>query len=124
MAAAPKKLYKRFAEVGRIVLIQYGPDAGKLATIIDIVDQNKVRRGQRAEGTTSRGTARARDNADGDNSTRDARAVVLRAMLAVCDIFAACGIFAAGGCWLSLRAFTQLPLFPRPRATGRRLKGY
>jgi len=28
-------------EVGRVVLINYGPDAGKLATVIDIVDQNK-----------------------------------------------------------------------------------
>ena len=43
MVAAEKKiLYKRFAEVGRVVLIQYGPDVGKLATIIDIVDQNRV----------------------------------------------------------------------------------
>ena len=33
--------FKRFVEVGRIVLINYGPDKGKLATIIDIVDQNK-----------------------------------------------------------------------------------
>merc|ERR1711934_1045847 len=31
----------RFVEVGRVVLINYGPDEGKLATIIDIVDQNK-----------------------------------------------------------------------------------
>ena len=33
--------FTRFVEVGRIVLINYGPEAGKLATIIDIVDQNK-----------------------------------------------------------------------------------
>ena len=33
--------FKRFVEVGRVVLINYGPEAGKLATIIDIVDQNK-----------------------------------------------------------------------------------
>lgn len=33
--------FKRFVEVGRVVLINFGPDAGKLATIIDIVDQNK-----------------------------------------------------------------------------------
>jgi large subunit ribosomal protein L14e len=33
--------FKRFVEVGRVVLINYGPDAGKLATIVDIVDQNK-----------------------------------------------------------------------------------
>lgn len=34
-------VFKRFVEVGRVVLINYGPDKGKLATIIDIVDQNK-----------------------------------------------------------------------------------
>lgn len=33
--------FKRFMEVGRVVLINYGPDKGKLATVIDIVDQNK-----------------------------------------------------------------------------------
>ena len=33
--------FKRFVEVGRVVLVNYGPDAGKLATIIDILDQNK-----------------------------------------------------------------------------------
>merc|ERR1719440_1254412 len=30
--------FSRFVEVGRIVLVNYGPDAGKLATIIDMVD--------------------------------------------------------------------------------------
>jgi large subunit ribosomal protein L14e len=34
-------IFKRYVEVGRVVLINYGPDAGKLATVIDIVDQNK-----------------------------------------------------------------------------------
>jgi large subunit ribosomal protein L14e len=33
--------FKRFMEVGRVVLINYGPFEGKLATVIDIVDQNK-----------------------------------------------------------------------------------
>ena len=33
--------FSRFVEVGRVVLINYGPEAGKLATVIDIVDQNK-----------------------------------------------------------------------------------
>jgi large subunit ribosomal protein L14e len=33
--------FTRFVEVGRVVLINYGPETGKLATIIDIVDQNK-----------------------------------------------------------------------------------
>jgi ribosomal protein L14E/L6E/L27E len=44
MADTKKKtLYKRFAEIGRVVLINYGPDAGKLATIVDIVDHTQVR---------------------------------------------------------------------------------
>jgi len=34
-------LFKRYVEVGRVVLINYGSEEGKLATIIDIVDQNK-----------------------------------------------------------------------------------
>jgi hypothetical protein len=44
-AAAPKKtqLYRRFAEIGRVVLINYGPEAGKLATIVDIIDHTQVR---------------------------------------------------------------------------------
>jgi large subunit ribosomal protein L14e len=34
-------VFKRHVEVGRIVLINYGPEKGSLATIIDILDQNK-----------------------------------------------------------------------------------
>ena len=34
--------FTRFVEVGRVVLINYGPDAGKLATIIEIVDGQRV----------------------------------------------------------------------------------
>jgi large subunit ribosomal protein L14e len=34
-------VFTRYVEVGRVVLINYGPETGKLATIIDIVDQNK-----------------------------------------------------------------------------------
>ena len=42
-AAAPKKaLFKRFVELGRVVLISYGPDAGKLATVLDFVNQTSV----------------------------------------------------------------------------------
>jgi large subunit ribosomal protein L14e len=33
--------FTRFVEVGRVVLINYGPLEGKLATIVDIVDSNK-----------------------------------------------------------------------------------
>ncbi|KAI9179227.1 hypothetical protein H9P43_005890 [Blastocladiella emersonii ATCC 22665] len=29
-------------QVGRVVLINYGPDAGKIATIVDIVDHNRA----------------------------------------------------------------------------------
>ena len=34
-------VFTRFVEVGRVVLINYGPETGQLATIIDIVDSNK-----------------------------------------------------------------------------------
>ena len=33
--------FSRYVEVGRVVYINHGPDAGKLATVVDIVDQNK-----------------------------------------------------------------------------------
>lgn len=33
--------FKRYMEVGRVVLINYGPETGKLATVIDVIDQNK-----------------------------------------------------------------------------------
>lgn len=34
--------FRRFVQVGRIVLINFGADAGKLAVIVDIADQNRV----------------------------------------------------------------------------------
>ena len=34
--------FKRFVEVGRVALINYGPDINKLCTIIDVVDQTRV----------------------------------------------------------------------------------
>jgi len=37
-----KQVYSRFVEVGRVVLINYGEDAGKLALILDVIDQNRV----------------------------------------------------------------------------------
>lgn len=33
----------RTVEVGRIVLIQEGPDAGRLAAIVEIIDHKRVR---------------------------------------------------------------------------------
>ena len=30
-------------EIGRVALVNYGKDYGKLVTIVDVVDQNRVR---------------------------------------------------------------------------------
>jgi len=38
----PKSIFTRFVEPGRLALITYGPCAGKMCTIIDIVDQKRV----------------------------------------------------------------------------------
>eukprot|EP00927_Polykrikos_kofoidii_P047716 TRINITY_DN419_c0_g1_i2.p1 TRINITY_DN419_c0_g1~~TRINITY_DN419_c0_g1_i2.p1 ORF type:complete len:134 (-),score=32.61 TRINITY_DN419_c0_g1_i2:7-408(-) len=35
-------MFERFVEPGRLALITYGPCAGKMCTIIDIVDQKRV----------------------------------------------------------------------------------
>jgi hypothetical protein len=45
--------FKRYVEIGRVALINYGPEAGQLTTIVDIIDQNRV------GPTTSTGQARA-----------------------------------------------------------------
>lgn len=34
--------YKRFVEIGRVVLVTYGPEKGKLCTIVDVIDENRV----------------------------------------------------------------------------------
>ena len=34
--------FKRYVEVGRVVLINDGPSTGKLATIVEIIDHNRV----------------------------------------------------------------------------------
>ena len=34
--------FTRFVEIGRVILINYGEERNKLATIIDVVDANKV----------------------------------------------------------------------------------
>eukprot|EP01036_Dinobryon_divergens_P023163 gene23162-31482_t len=36
------RTFTRFVEVGRVVLINFGPDAGKLATVIDVVDSKRI----------------------------------------------------------------------------------
>ena len=42
LLAGAMTVFKRFVEIGRVVLISYGPDAGKLATIVDVIDANRV----------------------------------------------------------------------------------
>ncbi|KAF9582933.1 hypothetical protein BGW38_010565, partial [Lunasporangiospora selenospora] len=34
--------FQRVVEVGRVVMVNYGPDAGKLAVIVDIIDHNRA----------------------------------------------------------------------------------
>lgn len=41
-AKSSKPTFKRFVEVGRIVLLNQGPYANKLATIVEIIDHNRV----------------------------------------------------------------------------------
>ena len=35
--------FKRYVEVGRVALVNYGTEYGKLVVITDVVDQNRVR---------------------------------------------------------------------------------
>eukprot|EP00051_Salpingoeca_urceolata_P026150 m.476270 g.476270 ORF g.476270 m.476270 type:complete len:135 (-) comp20484_c0_seq1:34-438(-) len=35
-------VFKRYVEIGRVVLINSGPDAGKTAVIVDVIDQNRA----------------------------------------------------------------------------------
>uniref|UniRef100_A0A7S2B0T1 Large ribosomal subunit protein eL14 domain-containing protein n=1 Tax=Alexandrium andersonii TaxID=327968 RepID=A0A7S2B0T1_9DINO len=39
---AAMAMFKRFVEPGRLAVVTYGPCAGKMCTIIDIVDQQRV----------------------------------------------------------------------------------
>ncbi|KAF9192165.1 GTP-binding protein of the rab [Haplosporangium sp. Z 767] len=36
------RTFQRVVEVGRVVMVNYGPDAGKLAVIVDIIDHNRA----------------------------------------------------------------------------------
>lgn len=35
-------VFRRFVEIGRVALINYGPEHGKLVVIVDVVDQNRA----------------------------------------------------------------------------------
>jgi ribosomal protein L14E/L6E/L27E len=39
---AQHQVYQRFVEIGRVALVNYGPDAGNLVAILDILDQNRI----------------------------------------------------------------------------------
>lgn len=36
------QVFKRYVEIGRVAYISYGPHAGKLVAIVDVIDQNRV----------------------------------------------------------------------------------
>ncbi|XP_057684055.1 60S ribosomal protein L14 [Corythoichthys intestinalis] len=35
-------VYKRFVEIGRVAYVSFGPYAGKLVAIVDVIDQNRA----------------------------------------------------------------------------------
>ncbi|ESQ50524.1 hypothetical protein EUTSA_v10022865mg [Eutrema salsugineum] len=42
-SAQPKKMvFKRYVEIGRVALVNFGKDYGKLVVIVDVVDQNRA----------------------------------------------------------------------------------
>ena len=34
--------YKKFVEIGRVAVLNTGKDAGKIAAIVNVIDQNRV----------------------------------------------------------------------------------
>ena len=40
--ASLRQTFTRFVQIGRVAMINYGPDEGRLCTIIDVVDQNRA----------------------------------------------------------------------------------
>lgn len=36
------QVFKRFVEIGRVAYVSFGPYAGKLVAIVDVIDQNRV----------------------------------------------------------------------------------
>lgn len=51
---APSRTFSRFVESGRVCLVNYGSDLGKLCVIVEIIDHNKVL----VDGTTITGVKR------------------------------------------------------------------
>lgn len=40
--SAVSQVFKRFVEIGRVAYVSFGPHAGKLVAIVDVIDQNRV----------------------------------------------------------------------------------
>jgi large subunit ribosomal protein L14e len=34
--------FRRYVEIGRVALVNYGPQYGKLVVIVDVIDQNRA----------------------------------------------------------------------------------
>ncbi|KAJ0970128.1 hypothetical protein J5N97_023005 [Dioscorea zingiberensis] len=43
-----QKPFKRYVEIGRVALVNYGKDYGKLVVIVNVVNQNRVAQASRA----------------------------------------------------------------------------
>merc|ERR1712210_154233 len=42
LAPAAIMPFRRFVEIGRVAMVNYGEDYGKLVTIVDVIDQNRA----------------------------------------------------------------------------------
>ena len=42
-------MFRRFVEVGRVAYVSFGPHAGKLVAIVDVIDQNRVSVGEMSQ---------------------------------------------------------------------------
>ncbi|RZS24320.1 hypothetical protein BHM03_00057374 [Ensete ventricosum] len=40
---SPGPPFKRYVEIGRVALVNYGKEYGRLVVIVDVIDQNRVR---------------------------------------------------------------------------------
>merc|ERR1711953_752965 len=42
MGSTREMPFKKFVEIGRVAVLGQGPDAGKIAAIVNVIDQNRV----------------------------------------------------------------------------------
>lgn len=60
--------FARFVQIGRVALVNYGKDYGKLVVVTDVIDQNRVRDGRNADAKKNRGRTRG---GDGSRRSKD-----------------------------------------------------